>query len=257
MTTIRRRGLALALAAGVLLGGAAEAATGEEEQQLDVLSAPKQIWEREMRVDGAGVPDGKFAVTDLDRNGRLELLFTTTAGAEEGIENRGYEVNEQGDGVVRLLFPEAAGAMEIGQPRVTMYFACQIGTRHYVFSSARWRPMAEGGWTRRGGLFGLCLWQGTFRAELLGRFHELHEARDLPPTAAVYRDRDAKVIDEAAYGQLPRETYSGCHLFEVKLGWTPLAELAAARGDREKVRALFARSWASFREKELDIGPVH
>ncbi len=257
MTTIRRMGLALALAAGVLLGGAAEAAMGEEEQQLDVLSTQKQIWEREMCLDEAIAQDGKFVVTDLDRNGRLELLFTTTAGPEERIENWGYEVNEQGDGVALIKFPEAAGDLVIDRPLVTMYFACQIGTRHYVFSSSRWRPNASGGWTHRGGLFGLCLWQGTFRAEPLGSFHELHEGRDLSPVAAVYRDRDARVIDEAAYRNLARETYNYYHLFEVKLGWVKVAELAKAMGDREKVRALFARSWADFREKEIDVGPVH
>ena len=94
--------LSLTLAAGVAVGGTAEAMTSDEEQQLDVLSAQSQIWEKNMSIEEAIAQDGKFAVTDLDHNGRMELLFTTTVGEEEFVETWGYEVNEKGDGVSRL-----------------------------------------------------------------------------------------------------------------------------------------------------------
>ena len=80
MMAWKRICLALSLAAGVALGGTAEAMMSDDEQQLDVLSSQNQIWEKEMCIGEAVAQDGKFAVTDLDHNGRLELLFTTTAG---------------------------------------------------------------------------------------------------------------------------------------------------------------------------------
>lgn len=84
----KKIGMALALAAAVFVG-AAEAATPEE--QIDViLDQPVTHGdELEMRMR----EPGNFAVTDLDRNGRLELLFLqeTRNGvpeeAEQGNEN--------------------------------------------------------------------------------------------------------------------------------------------------------------------------
>ena len=42
-----------------------------------------------------------------------------------------------------------------------------------------------------------------------------------------------------------------------QMGWTPVTELARAMGDKKKVREVFAKSYAAFREEELDEGPVH
>ena len=83
MRAWKKVGVVLALAAGVVVGGTAEAMTLDEEQQLDVLSAQNQIWEQNMSIEEAVAQDGKFAVTDLDHNGRMEILFTTTIGEEE------------------------------------------------------------------------------------------------------------------------------------------------------------------------------
>ncbi len=249
--------LSLTLAAGVAVGGTAEAMTSDEEQQLDVLSAQSQIWEKNMSIEEAIAQDGKFAVTDLDHNGRMELLFTTTVGEEEFVETWGYEVNEKGDGVSRLRFLNGSDTTRIGQPKVRMYFACQILKRHYVFEQAQWGPSMEGGWARDGKLVGLCLEDGVIHQELLGHFFEAHEKRDLPPVEILYSDGKANRIDEAAYRNLAREYYDGYHVFEVKMGWTSVEELAKAMGVQKKVREVFAKSYAEFHEEELDEGPVH
>ena len=249
--------LSLALAAGVAVGGTAEAMTLDEEQQLDVLSAQNQIWEKNMSIEEAVAQDGKFAVTDLDHNGRMELLFTTTIGDEEIVETWGYEVNQTGDGASLLQFLNGSNTTQIGQSRVRMYFACQILKRHYIFETARWTPSMEGGWARDGKLVGLCLENGVVRQELLGHFFEAHEKRDLPPVQILYSDGKANLIDEEAYKNLARKRYDGYHAFAVKMGWTPVTELAKAMGDQKKLREVFAKSYAEFHEEELDEGPVH
>lgn len=249
--------LVLALAAGVAVGGTAEAMTLDEEQQLDVLSAQNQIWEKNMSIEEAVAQDGKFAVTDLDHNGQLELLFTTTIGEEEFVETWGYEVNRTDNGASLLQFLNGSNTTQIGQPDVRMYFACQILKRHYIFETARWTPSMEGGWAREGKLVGLCLENGVVRQELLGHFFEAHEKRDLPPVEILYSDCKANRIDEAAYKKLARKRYDGYHIFAVTMGWTPVTELAKAMGDQKKVREVFAKSYAEFHEEELDEGPVH
>lgn len=249
--------LSLALAAGVAVGDTAEAMTLDEEQQLDVLSAQNQIWEKNMSIEEAVAQDGKFAVTDLDHNGRIELLFTTTIGEEEFVETWGYEVNRTGSGASLLQFLNGSNTTQIGQSRVRMYFACQILKRHYIFETARWTPSMEGGWARDGKLVGLWLEDGVVRQELLGHYFEAHEKRDLPPVEILYSDSNANRIDEDSYKKLARKHYDGYHIFDVKIGWTPVSELAKAMGDKKKLREVFAKSYAGFHEEELDEGPVH
>lgn len=249
--------LSLAVAASVAFGGTAEAMTSEEEQQLDVLSAQNQIWEKNMSIEEAVAQDGKFAVTDLDHNGRLELLFTTAIGEEEFVETWGYEVNRTGNGASLLQFLNGSNTTQIGQPDVRMYFACQILKRHYIFETARWTPSMEGGWARDGKLVGLCLEDGVVRQELIGHFFEAYENRGQTPVEILYSDCKSNLIDEAAYKNLARKRYDGYHIFAVTIGWTPVTELAKAMGDQKKVREVFAKSYANFHEEELDEGPVH
>ncbi len=249
--------LSLALAAGVALGGTAEAMTSDDEQQLDVLSTQNRIWEQEMCIEEAIVQDGKFAVTDLDHNGRLELLFTTTAGEEECVETWGYEVNRNGNGASLLQFLNGSNTTQIGQSRVRMYFACQILKRYYIFEAARWIPSMEGGWARDGRLVGLRLEGGVVRQETLGHFYEAYEKRGQAPVQILYSDSKANLIDEEVYKKLARKHYDGYHVFDMRIGWTPITELANAMNDQTKIREVFAKSYAAFHEEELDEGPVH
>ena len=249
--------LAFALTAGVALGGTAEAMTSDEEQQLDVLSSQNRIWEQEMCIEEAIAQDGKFAVTDLDHNGRLELLFTTTIGEEEHVETWGYEVDRDGKNASLLQFLNGSNTTDIAKSPVRKYFACQILKSHYIFENVRWVPSMEGGWARDGRLVSLCLENGVVRQELLGHFYEAYEKRDQAPVQILYSDAKANLIDEEAYKKLAREHYNGCHIFEVRIGWTPVRELAKAMGDQKKVREVFAKSYADFHEEELDEGPVH
>ena len=72
MRMMKKTGLALALAIGVAFGGTAEASMpydrSQMEQQLDLLSAQKDIWEKYMCLEEAIGQGGHFAVTDLDQN---------------------------------------------------------------------------------------------------------------------------------------------------------------------------------------------
>lgn len=261
MQNIKSLGLALALTAGLTFCNGTEAAATdsdpEMEAHLDLLSAQEAIWKNYMHIDEAIAQCGEFAITDLDNNGRPEILFTTTAGEEEYIENWGYEVNEAGDGVSLLQFLNGSNAVDINQSPIRMYFACQINERYYIFETVRWVPSMEGGWAREATLSSLRLSQGQVQQESLGGFFEAHESRELPPFSTTYRDQNHKIIGAKAYANLAKSHYVYHHPNHVTIGWTSVAELARAMDSREKVRALFAKSWAGFHAEEIDEGPVH
>ena len=250
--------LSCILGIALLFGSVTEAAVPLEEQ-VDLLSRQEQIWKTYMHIDEAIAQDGHFAVTDLDNNGRLELLFTTTVGEQEFrefIENWGYEVNENEDGVSLLVFLNGPDATQILQPCVPMYFACQMGQYHYIFQNACWSPTEESGWKYGGALVGLYLEQGKVHQELLGSFSEFYKNKDLPPVERVYSDHNAKSISAETYRYLARERYDDCHPYEVTVGWRPVTELAKAMEEQKKVRKLFLDSWKAFRMKELHE-PMH
>ncbi len=238
--------LVLALAAGLCFSGTAAAQPppiDTVEAQLDFLAGHRQDWETlPAQEDTPFARVVHFAVTDLDNNGRLEILFSAAIGQQPVAENWGYEVNEAGDGLVPLLFRNGADHTPISRPSAPLYFACQRGTYHYVFQEDRRYDWSEHG----GELSGLSLAQGEIYRTLLGRFSEARDPSGQAPPVRQYFDDKDRSISAAAYSALARRHYDYYHPGELTLGWVPMARLDEAMKDQKQVRALLAGSWAGF-----------
>ncbi len=255
MERLKKIGLAAVLAVGAAFGGTGEAAAMETERQLDLLSAQEVIWKQQMSIEEAVAQGGQLAVTDLDRNGRLELIFTTTAGEEGCIETWGYEVNEEGDGVSLLTALDETNGAAVGHFTLPMYLEPQTGVRYYILETGRWVDSPEDVWEREVRRSGLWLEHGSLRQEVLGSVLEEYEDRSSPPIGTTFRDRDGNEIDEEEYVGLEDIRYHDCLRREVTIGWTRVRELGRAMDSREKVRAVFAGSWERFREDEAEEQP--
>ncbi len=81
--------------------------------------------------------NGGFAVTDLDRNGRLEIVFSTNMGTGRYSYNSFYEVNEEYDGVEECFYAEgtryASEADILWHTEVECYYDVESNTRYYIF----------------------------------------------------------------------------------------------------------------------------
>lgn len=126
----------------------APAAKPDREDQLRTLAACRGLW---IRSDPQYYYN--YAVTDLDQNGRLELVVTVSRDGDQGSVTEVWEVNEAGDGVdpcTETLSSTAALAVETAEA----FFDAPSDTYTYLF------PDAGGGEKR-----GFTLKNGVFEAK--------------------------------------------------------------------------------------------
>ena len=95
MTISLKKALGAVLAAALLLGAAPASAAVDTERQLDTIANADEPWDsvleqlaeddsRYMRFSVHHSPTLDIAVTDLDANGRLEVIFCTSRISREG-----------------------------------------------------------------------------------------------------------------------------------------------------------------------------
>lgn len=124
------------------------AAKPDCEDQLRTLAACRGLW---IRSDPQYYYN--YAVTDLDQNGRLELMVTVSKGVEEGSVTEVWEVNQTGDGIDACTgTPSSAAALAVETAEV--YYDAPSDTYTYLF------PDAGGGEKR-----GFTLKNGVFEAK--------------------------------------------------------------------------------------------
>ena len=126
----------------------APAAKPDCEDQLRTLAACRGLW---IRSDPQYYYN--YAVTDLDQNGRLELVVTVSRDGDQGSVTEVWEVNEAGDGVdpcTEVLSSTAALTVETAE----VCFDAPSDTYTYLF------PDAGGGEKR-----GFTLKNGVFEAK--------------------------------------------------------------------------------------------
>lgn len=116
------------------------------ERQLKLLSEKSAVWrlekyEKEEPYIYSGTERYHYRVSDLDQNGRLELMSTTTTGNGYHFYNEYYEVNETGDNLNKLILLEDADgespAPDIGNVigevvENSVYYNAEDGTYHYL-----------------------------------------------------------------------------------------------------------------------------
>lgn len=259
MKLLKKFGLILALSVGIAANCSANPMPPDPsidyDSQLHLFARQNQIWDKGMCLEEAIGQDGQLVITDLDNNGRLELLFTTTAGREEYIENWGFEVNEDGNGVVLIKSCEMIDTTVLRQENVPMFFACQENKYYYLFPKFKWISRSDTFCERFDGQSSLCLDQGEFKTELLTFSIKSYDKPDLPPAEVKYYDSLNKPISQAEYEAIPPTHFQYHHPHEVTLGWEPLESLAKVKNDPNLIHDLFAKSWSKYRVEALPEGP--
>ena len=126
--------LALALAALVPIGEAAWYAPAEDAKaQVELIAESRKTWEPE---ESYGETVG-FTVTDLDHNGRLEILVSNFGGTGLYTYTDAYEVNEDRAGLelCRKDWPEGHSEGDwMGPAEVNAYSNDKDGIDWYVLS---------------------------------------------------------------------------------------------------------------------------
>ena len=259
--------LAGALVAAVCFFGGAEAAMPEE--QIDViLNQPITHGDDlEMRMR----ENGEFAVTDLDGNGRLELLFLQEIkqGMPEGLEPENanvrsawehiaaipvsrklyaYEVSANGKRLdpVAVVFTDdeidpdlkyPRGAYRDAQRNITYY---DVATLTRV-GDAGYRVSIQAVSLQPGGL------QIQTIASEFGNYG-IYQEQGTPEAVFDHAvDRYGKELDRSAISSVASDYAAGCEeRFNARIGWRPVQALREAKMQPGGMKGLMLDSWQGF-----------
>ena len=99
-------------------------------EQLDLIAENASLW-KQTEVFGLW----GYAVTDLDQNGRLEIISASVQGTGFYTLILIYEVNEAGNGLteIRQAREEFASSPDIIVDSVPVYFDPESGVYYYIF----------------------------------------------------------------------------------------------------------------------------
>lgn len=255
-------------AAACFFGGAAEGATPEE--QIDfILDQPITHGDNlEMRMR----ENSDFAVTDLDGNGRLELLFLQEMknGVPETIKGQdnanvqsawqhiaaipvyrklyAYEVSENGKRLdpVAIVFTDDEIDPNLKYPdfayrdtkRNITYYSVSTLTR---VGDAGYRVSIQGVSLQNGGL------QIQTLASEFGNYG-IYQEQGTPEAVFDHAvDRYGKELSRSAFSSVASDYAAGCEeRFRVSIGWRPVQVLREAKMQPDGMRTLMLDSWQGF-----------
>ena len=205
--------LALVLAAAVGCGGLV-AYQGpaqqvvEMEDQLDILVNARDTWRVLDETDWWG-----YAVTDLDQNGRLELIASETHGTGHFTSTRIWEVNEALDGLTVCETDESCSpsiGRVLGLP---VYYDGKTGLFWYVLQN----EVREDSRHYHESLQAVTLNEG----QMEGNFLAFRET-ELPENGgekSIYQDGQGKIITKGEYQQLTLDHLPGMEPMTAWMSW--------------------------------------
>ncbi|MDE7297243.1 MAG: VCBS repeat-containing protein, partial [Lachnospiraceae bacterium] len=190
-----------------------------ETKQLRLILSQKELWE--LKGDYLA-PEVAYAVTDLDRNGRLELIAEACQGTGIYTYFWIYEVSEDGESLVpcgRTLSEEYDSQADIMtmSPCVPMYYNPQTGQRNYIFIDGTKDGAAryyESQWA-------LSLQNGYLTEQCLASMATEYEnaGADVTTTYRPGEWKDIRVTNQEEYRTAGDRAFDGWQKEYASIGW--------------------------------------
>lgn len=216
-----------------LFGGIASAASVVQQQEI-IVSLVDQ-WKPEEKT-------GSYTLTDLDGNGRLEIIASTITKDEKVSKSRLWEINEEGN---RLVEYEMPWTQEENQPDLIVkstaaYYDAENDIRYYIFAD---ETKAEDGSISESQT-AIWLKDGVLQAELLVSCQKNYSGET--EYTAVYTDADGNEITEEAYAAAAQERFADLEQQEAGFGWVSVKEHPLQDAPFEQIMELAGESCARF-----------
>lgn len=181
----------------------------------------------------------QYAVADLNRNGKYELILSNTGGTGFFTYNRFFEVNDSFDGFTELSldFPE-----ELSQPDLSFLDSLETyldskGLAHYVVRD----QMKNGALEFYETLYDLSFPNGQVKLDVIASKSILYHTEQSQKTTCT--NAAGQAITEEDYESAVSEHFQGCQKYTTALGWRNASEL---QKDTEEVRNYLQQSLTQF-----------
>lgn len=206
----------------------------DEDVQLELLMGYMDVWRG--GEDGGGY---QYAVTDLDQNGRLEILSSSVQGTGLYTYTTCYEVNEEGDGIYEVILDSSQweGGPDLIQKSLPVYVDRAASVYWYLAEDFTRISPTEYMNTKM-----ILVKKGDELEQQPLAYEEIYAGED-SETHFYYR-ADGEEITKSEYDGFADSRYADLDKRTARLGWVGEAELDFYYMDRlyEQLKA----SWGSF-----------
>ena len=209
--------------------GAIQMKKADLEAQLKVIADNYSQWNR---INTDYVPRTVFMVSDINNNGRLELILSGTYGTGIVSENYAFEVNEDNTGLIECSFiTENAPDLQFDDSA-----AVYLVNGNYMIACSDGNP--HGTMENHVTSQTMSLQNTDIIVEELGSASVYFSPNG--STREEYYDKDGKSISKDEYEGLFDSTYSGYPKGEMKFNWIPLI------GAESVLQSRLKESWDGF-----------
>ena len=211
------------------------------DEQIDLIVQKRSDW----MLEEESWDNPSYAVTDLDGNGRLEIMYEQLQGTGRFTDMAIYEVSEDKKSLVSGYGSEdsyGGDAPDVGDDNVVTMIE-QDGTVHYLFKDGTKNGIAEFYETTCDVTFS----DGRWHEKDLGYYSAIYENYYTDEAAEdelkeTYENAAQEPITEEEYRNLGREAYPGAQEDVAVLGWfNKLAYFGRPKGKPFRIKEDYSR----------------
>lgn len=200
----------------IVIEASDEISTEDADNQLRIIAENKDMWTTELEYADEVY---RYAISDLDHNGRYEVIVSNMGGTGLYTYSRFFEVNETQDGLVECTtdFMEGDSQPDIIAEKIDTYVDAN-GEFHYVFSDVLRNGMTESYENVRE----LMLRDGEIITKYIASKATIYEGECVTITC---NDGDGNTITEEAYETIVDNYFGDCEKVVTNLGWQDVRQL--------------------------------
>ena len=217
--------------------------------QLELIASSSSEWIPGEDEINFGVYS--YAVTDLDQNGRLEIIVSSCQGTGFFTYSNIWQVSESKDSLDKLEFSSES---EYSQPDIiidqaTVYYDAVSKTYNYIFEDYVRNGYAENFTT----ILSLNLNASSVVTSALSSCHNLYTMTEEQTASGedgafvtTYTDADGNEITQSQYENAAAEAFSGCEEMTALFGWISDSDALFPNMNAEELLQQLSASYEGF-----------
>jgi len=206
------------------------------EQQLQIIAERASDWMVPAENGSFG-----FAVTDLDRNGRLEIISSVCQGTGIYTYSQFRELDSTCSGLIlcETSFQEGSSQADIMVQSTPAYYDTAQDIYYYVFDDVLKNGAAEYYENKRA----LTLKNGEIQETFLAYRSTIYTGSD--PTV-ICTDAAGTAISEETYASIADQVFGDLEKLQVRLGWVTDSSEWPTAPNAETLYPILLESWETF-----------